>query len=422
MKQKKLTKTISGILSLGTFCLAHAGGETITVTSVSDEPEAGLITLREAIAISNDVSGAAIEFDSEVFSVPQTITLSNGNMLISESVTINGPGKDLLTIDGAQNSKIFRIDNDDESLINAEINDITLTNGQTNADEDRAGGCIFSFENLTLNNSTISNCRSDGRAGAILARFGSLNINNSTVSDNFAGNDGGGVYSRQSVTVISNSTISNNTAVVSGGGIYAMRGSIIEIVNSTISQNDIRRPENNRGGGVFLKEGNTRLNLANTTVFSNTGEGIFIRDSSTINITNSIIASNSTGDCDFSQINGNSANQNNLDTDGSCDVFASNHITVVDPLLDVLRDNGGLTMTHLPLDDSPVIDAGDDFLCTEFDQRGQARPQDGDGDGFNICDIGSVELLQSEGNLIFKDGFDELACDLEPTKGNRGCR
>ena len=44
----------------------------------------------------------------------------------------------------------------------------------------------------------------------------------------------------------------------------------------------------------------------------------------------------------------------------------------IDPKLGPLEDNGGPTLTHLPLSGSPVIDAGNDFRLST-DQRGVER-------------------------------------------------
>ena len=41
---------------------------------------------------------------------------------------------------------------------------------------------------------------------------------------------------------------------------------------------------------------------------------------------------------------------------------------------------------------SPAIDAADAAACPATDQRGVARPQDGDDDGEALCDIGAFEL------------------------------
>jgi hypothetical protein len=63
-----------------------------------------------------------------------------------------------------------------------------------------------------------------------------------------------------------------------------------------------------------------------------------------------------------------------------------------DPLLGPLQDNGGPTWTHALLPNSPAIDTGDNAQCPPTDQRNVPRPQDGNGDGESICDIGSYEL------------------------------
>jgi hypothetical protein len=62
----------------------------------------------------------------------------------------------------------------------------------------------------------------------------------------------------------------------------------------------------------------------------------------------------------------------------------------LDPKLGPLANNGGPTLTRLPLDGSPVIDAGDVLFRPppSSDQRGQSRVS-----GFAI-DIGAVEKTQ----------------------------
>ena len=62
-------------------------------------------------------------------------------------------------------------------------------------------------------------------------------------------------------------------------------------------------------------------------------------------------------------------------------------------MLGPLADNGGSTETHDLLPGSPAIDAANDASCPAADQRGAARPFDGDGDGMAHCDIGAVEFV-----------------------------
>ncbi len=154
-------------------------------------------------------------------------------------------------------------------------------------------------------------------------------------------------------------------------------------------------------GGLLLSN---RVIMENSTVVNNSGVGIFSASGSQTTISNSIIADNDT-DCQLTDIAISSDNMNNLDTDGSCDVLATNHITVQDAMLGPLTDNGGPTLTHLPLVSSPVIDSGDNATCLQLDQRGETRPFDGDGNGSDVCDIGAIEYGMTD-DIIFKDGFD----------------
>src|SRR6266566_9429187 len=72
---------------------------TITVTSTADS---GANTLRQALADSND--GDTIDF-----SVTGTITLSSGELLVNDSITISGPGVDILAVDANHASRVFHI-------------------------------------------------------------------------------------------------------------------------------------------------------------------------------------------------------------------------------------------------------------------------------------------------------------------------
>ena len=222
MKHKNIVTAIArmiGITALGSQ-MAQAGG--VIVNSTSDQPQQGLTTLREAIEDANQTSGAVIDFDPVVFSEPQTITLENGDLLISSAVTVNGPGSDFLTINGNNQSRVFTLDDGTSATQEVTLSGLTLTggNGASTVNDER-GGCVMSLEQLSVIDSKITGC--SGRAGAgVWSRYGSLLIENSEFTNNLAGNRGGGVYARSEPAYITNSTISGNRSNrngEAGGGV-----------------------------------------------------------------------------------------------------------------------------------------------------------------------------------------------------------
>jgi hypothetical protein len=76
----------------------------------------------------------------------------------------------------------------------------------------------------------------------------------------------------------------------------------------------------------------------------------------------------------------------NLESGSTCGFTATDDITNINPLLGLLQDNGGPTLTLALLAGSPAIDKGDNNFCPATDQRGYSRP-------YGIaCDIGAYEF------------------------------
>jgi hypothetical protein len=95
----------------------------------------------------------------------------------------------------------------------------------------------------------------------------------------------------------------------------------------------------------------------------------------------------------------------NLESPGStCALLGANDVSGVPALIGPLEDNGGPTLTHALLAASPAIDLALPGPCPAVDQRGVARPFDGDGDGRPDCDAGAFERTQP--SLIFQNGFE----------------
>jgi hypothetical protein len=78
----------------------------------------------------------------------------------------------------------------------------------------------------------------------------------------------------------------------------------------------------------------------------------------------------------------------------------------VDPGLGPLADNGGPTLTHALLAGSPAVDAGHPYIFPATDQRGVARPHDGDADGSAYADIVAFELAPELWTITASAGAD----------------
>lgn len=310
--------------------------------------DSGLGSLRQAILDANSAVGQdTIEFNSSL--TGGTINLTSGELLISDSLTVNGLGANSLAIDAGGTSRVFNIFNFN-SQPEVTLNGLTISGGQGDGFFGYGGG-ITNYGLLTINNSTITKNFANFAAG--IQNIGTITIANSTIFDNTATSSFGGFYNVGQATII-NSTISGNQASFFGGGIF--NSNLLTIENSTITGNS-----GSDGGGIFSFGGADVL------------------------INNTIIANSVGGDC----VNINAIGNNNLIEDGSCNAFLSG-----DPNLGILQDNGGTTLTHALLSGSIAIDAGNNSSIPSgvtTDQRGVGFHRIVNG----IVDIGAFEVQQN---------------------------
>jgi hypothetical protein len=141
------------------------------------------------------------------------------------------------------------------------------------------------------------------------------------------------------------------------------------------------------GGGVFNEGSST---LINVTIDQNgAASGGNIENAGIVTLYNTIVANSASGNnCDGIITSGGY----NLDSGSTCQLNQVGDLSNVNPLLDQLANNGGKTETEALLIGSPAIDAGSSTFFLPIDQRGVERPQDGNGDGIAISDIGAYEL------------------------------
>jgi hypothetical protein len=219
-----------------------------------------------------------------------------------------------------------------------------------------------------------------------------LNLVDSTVSNNQAKWSGGGVYAFQnSTTNVVRSTISGNVSNDVGGGIRSLGK--FTILDSTVSGN---RATGWHGGAIFHTDSD--MTITNSTIANNIGPdwapsavfiGSFNAAVPTMKITNTIITGNQWYACDhWTGANVLTSGGHNLVQGDTCNSGSPDPTDIITPNAGIgpLADNGGPTWTHALLPGSPAIDAGDPAACSATDQRGVTRPQGAQ------CDIGAYEM------------------------------
>jgi hypothetical protein len=303
------TRVENSVTDIGAYESQSFDAAFLLVTTAADELDFdnAVRSLREAVELANGTPGAdTVMFDAETFASAQTVELLLGEIRITESLTISGPGRDLLTIDGRQESRIFNIT---ETEGDYTISGLTLTSGRTVTDNDtinhtlqhrQDGGAIRSMTDRTLElrDMTVRGSSTEGRivsGGGVYSR-GVLKVTNSTITGNHTGgvvSDGGGVRGRS--VILSNSTISENHTrgqFGDGGGVTATD---LVASNATITGNSTRM--GGRGGGISAGS----VTLIDSTVSKNTtmgkfGQGGGIRGSKIVTAINSTISGNITLD------------------------------------------------------------------------------------------------------------------------------
>lgn len=342
-------------------------------------------SLREAVELANDTPG------------PDVIILRAGTYRLGYAET-PGTGEDL----NATGDLDIR---DDLSII-GDSAESTILVGVLDRVFDVQPGVSLEIADLTVRGGSIQ-----GNGGGI-RNAGTLSLIRVAVSGNTAtGGDGGGIYSNGpgSSVSVAQSAITDNTASGQGGGIAA--GALIEVAASTISGNTA----GTKGGGIYSYDLATG-EIASATITANQagteGGGIYVFATPFLSlenpeIRNTILAGNiapTNRDCGGEPV---SAGHNLVGTPGTCIDFKAGNgdlvgtaATPLNPKLGPLANNGGPTPTHLPLDGSPVIQAG--LSCIDIDQRGLWRGPS------NTCDIGAVELTNdclTGGSTLCLDRF-----------------
>ncbi len=396
----------AGVL-LAALAASPAWAAPITVNSLADaNPPVrgdGLCTLREAM-INADTDGASS--DCAAGSGADTITFTGP--AASGTITLGSrlptiTSLDGLTIDGA---RAVTISGASGSGAGMHVSEGSLTlKGLTLADlRDGPTVALQAFRStLTIVDTAVLRGRSaGGLGGGLFARNSNVTVLRSIFSGNSAGFLGGAIYAIGTRLTISHSTFVGNTTEGAGGAVVADEGTLLTLSNSTFFLN---RAE--QGGAVAVQDATTEITnttfLHNTAVFS--GATMFF-ESGTTTLRNTLLAgASSIGHCSGPILDGGG----NLEDGVSCGFSQATSMSNTPAGLDPagLKDNGGSTPTIALCSgaDKPAgctavsaaVDAGVAATCaaepvSDLDQRGKARPADGDGNGSKVCDIGAFEV------------------------------
>jgi hypothetical protein len=210
--------------------------------TVLNNLDSGAGSLRAAIAASKP--NGTIIFNPSLNG--QTITLTSGELIISNSLTIAGPGAGNLTISGNFASRVFEVGQTQTNAIKVTLSGLTISNGV--AQDGLGGGAIENFVSLTVSNCTLSgNAALGGRGGAIFNTGIGLTVSGCTLSNNSAAMAGGAIFTRNQTTVVG-CTISGNSAP-QGGGIDDALGLTVD--HCTVSGN----VATSAGGGIYIENG-----------------------------------------------------------------------------------------------------------------------------------------------------------------------
>ena len=287
------------------FAVASANADNFTVTN-TDDSGTGSLRGTVATAIAAGPSNTVI-FDP---TVTGTITLTSGQIRIDGPLTITGPGRDVLAIDGSGLGRIFTVFENGAPTCPAlsgpndflvTISGLTLKSGSRLV-ENSAGGAIVSAKSLTVDSVTIrdSSAWMGGGIGFYLQYPGqTLTITNSQVIANFAKptvSGSNGFHYGAGLAVLENcqgsprgptipSTVSianslfsgNRTQPVNlmalGGAITSFSDADITITNTRIVDNHVEPPVSGAryyGGGIYGRA--KSLTIAGSEIADNTAD------------------------------------------------------------------------------------------------------------------------------------------------------
>jgi CSLREA domain-containing protein len=312
-RRRRAALAAGAAISAGALFPPAASATNFPVTTTDDHAAdacAAECTLRDAVTAANAAGNDTISFQA---GVTGTIRLTQGEIPVlpvagGDTLEINGPGRDVLTVSGDANnsgtpnagdSRIFNVGptGPEGSLT---ISGLTLTGGfaldaNGGPNDPTGGGAMLAGFPVTLVDSAVTNSRSeDDNGGGGIRAQGNLTLTRSTLSGNTATAGQGGALTPgkygSAIWRFTDSTISGNTAP-SAGGVRSAKYTRLD--DSRITGNTATTGDT---GGI---DSPGRLLMTRTTISGNTAAtdaaGMTLRTKYTAEITNSVISGNTAG-------------------------------------------------------------------------------------------------------------------------------
>ena len=437
------------------FAAPHAArAATFTVDSLADEfVDDGQCTLREAVAAHNAVAGAndcgAFDPGADVIEIAVTGTISLdpalGELeLYAPEVTLNGPGADLLTIDGQEAMSVLVLSPKD-SPASLTVRRLTIAHGLARWPTSNPGGgairgtlangpspASIVVEDAALVDNRASSTSFAWTRGGAISSWGSLVLRRTLFARNGAGQ--GGAVLHAGDAVVEDCEFSDNTGHAFGAAISTFphsgakwqvhrslfRGNVLqsnggsaidfqaetgtlEVENSTFEGN-----AGASGGVVWIGQVGVKAKVRNSTFAGNVATDGFPAGvvhlqggpTASLSVVSCLFAANDRPDLldlSFPGPGALSTSFNLFDTTAAnlppgtvcagSTAGGANLCGVTAPGLDPLANNGGPTQTMALQAASPARDAGHNPAALATDQRGAGFPRTGGA----ATDIGAFE-------------------------------
>lgn len=393
----------------------HAGAVAIDVDIGGDTHVSGRCTLREAIVSANthaapaDTNCVAGGDGGNTIAIAPSLSPIEITDAALDIADAGGTTLIHSAVTGAQVAvrRVSGVDSVFSASQPATFEDLAISGGHGYM---AGGGVAGGSTTVTLRRCLVSGNSSQYFSGGItINQGGTLNVIDTTVSNNQSSEfgNGGGIGVNLATLVLSGSTVSGNSSAF-GGGIFAWQSSLA-IHDSTVSGN----VSSNQGGGIRVY-GSVAFELIDATITANAapyGAGVLLYGLPTtgtlVNARNSLLWGN-VGSADIEHMGGADdiigGGFNLIGQIGDHISYPSNTLRC-DPQLRPLAFNGGPTWTHALPANSCAVDTGGVLPSAQYDQRGAGHPR---WMGTQV-DIGAYEYDPNDHTIydrIFANGFD----------------